>query len=66
MPAKSAKKKVAVSTSAQKVAVALVKNFPTDAAKIVALMSAAATSRSMIRKLGRVKLALEAMKAVKP
>jgi hypothetical protein len=49
-------------SSAAAVALALNKSFPKQAEEIVKVMSAAATSASMKRKLVRVQKALEAMR----
>jgi hypothetical protein len=53
--------KLGVSASSIKIAEALTKSFPTQAGSIVRIMSGAATSRSMKRKLERVQLALDSL-----
>ncbi len=55
-------KKLSVSRSGLAIAKALVQSYPKDAARIIKLMSDAATSSSMKRKLGRVQLALESLR----
>jgi len=52
--------KVKVGTSA-KIAEALIKDWPEEAKKIITVMSEAATSRSMQKKLKRVQQALESL-----
>lgn len=50
------------SANSKKIAEALVKHYPKDAVAIIKVMSEAATSKSMQRRLARVQRALENIK----